>query len=84
LYWHYPLPKVHWLGGRSCGAIRKGDWKLLEFFDDGHLELYNLKDDRGERDNLAGELPQKTAELHALLKNWRTSINAILPSQSNP
>ncbi|MHC4649024.1 MAG: sulfatase/phosphatase domain-containing protein, partial [Planctomycetota bacterium] len=79
LYWHYPLAKPHFLGGRSCGAIRKGDWKLIEFFDDGHLELYNLKDDIGEKNNLAEKTPDKTKELHQLLQQWRRSIKAQLP-----
>ncbi|MHC4621572.1 MAG: sulfatase-like hydrolase/transferase [Planctomycetota bacterium] len=76
LYWHYPLVKPHFLGGRSCGAIRKGDWKLLEFFDDGRLELYNLKEDMGEKGNLAEKMPAKTRELHQLLRQWRKSIKA--------
>jgi len=70
LYWHYPLAKPHFLGGRSCGAIRKGNWKLLEFFDDGHVELYNVKDDIGEKNNLADKMPRKTRELHGLLQQW--------------
>jgi arylsulfatase A-like enzyme len=79
LYWHYPLKKPHFLGGRSCGAIRKGNWKLLEFFDDNHLELYNLKDDTAEKNNLAEEMPRKTKELHQLLRQWRKSVKAPLP-----
>jgi arylsulfatase A len=79
LCWHYPLTKPHFLGGRSCGAIRRGNWKLLEFFDDGHLELYNLKDDIGERNNLAERMPGKTKELHQLLQQWRKSLKAPLP-----
>ena len=76
LYWHYPLPKTHWLGGRSCGAVRKGNWKLLEFFDDGHLELYNLEQDIAETNNLAEKMPQKTAELLDLLRSWRKHVGA--------
>jgi arylsulfatase A-like enzyme len=84
LYWHYPLAKPHFLGGRSSGAIRKGNWKLIEFFDDGHLELYNLKDDIGEKNNLAEKMPRKTAELYELLKSWRKSANASVPKGPNP
>lgn len=76
LYWHYPLTKPHFLGGRSSGAIRKGNWKLLEFFDDRHLELYNLADDIGEKNDLAAKMPAKTMELHQLLKDWRKSLGA--------
>lgn len=84
LYWHYPLDKPHFLGGRSSGAIRQGRWKLIEFFDDSHLELYNLKDDIGETNNLAEKMPQKTTELYELLKSWRKSVvNAPVPTEPN-
>jgi arylsulfatase A-like enzyme len=83
LYWHYPLKKPHFLGGRSCGAIRKGDWKLLEFFDDGHLELYNLKEDMGEKNNLAEKMPGKTKELHQLLQQWRKSVKTPVAARLN-
>ena len=84
MYWHYPLAKPHFLGGRSSGAIRKGSWKLIEFFEDGHLELYNLKEDISEKNNFAEKMPQKSAELYELLKNWRKSANASVPKGSNP
>ncbi len=71
LYWHYPLAKPHFLGGRSSGAIRKGDWKLIEFFDTGEVELYNLGDDIGENNNLTNQMPSKAAELRKLLQQWR-------------
>jgi len=74
LYWHYPLQKTHWLGGRSSGAIRKGRWKLIEFYKDRRVELYNLKNDISEKNNLAEKIPQKTQELQDLLKKWRDSI----------
>ncbi len=78
-YWHYPLDKKHFLGGRSAGAIRKGDWKLIEFFDTGKVELYNLKDDIGESQNLAEEQPERAAKLLALLQNWRKSNDISIP-----
>lgn len=83
LYWHYPLAKPHFLGGRSCSAIRKGRWKLLEFLDDGHLELYNLKDDIGEINNLAEKMPWKTKELHQLLQQWRKSLKTPIAADFN-
>ena len=76
LYWHYPLKKRHFLGGRSTGAIRKGDWKLIEFFDDGTVELYNLANDISEKNNLADKIPPKTAELRQLLTRWRRQVGA--------
>lgn len=79
LYWHYPLQKPHFLGGRSCSAIRKANWKLLEFFDDGHLELYNLADDIGEQNDMAAKMPARTRELHELLQQWRKSVKAESP-----
>jgi len=83
LYWHYPLDRPHFLGGRSSGAICKGRWKLIEFFDDGHLELYNLEDDIGEKNNLAEEMPRKTKELHQLLQQWRRSLKTPVAADFN-
>jgi len=79
LYWHYPLDKPHFLGGRSSGAVRKGDWKLIEYFDTGQKELYNLADDISEKNNLAGTNPEKAAELKGLLKDWRKEVGAMIP-----
>lgn len=79
LYWHYPLEKPHFLGGRSAGAVRKGDWKLIEYFDTGQRELYNLADDISEKNNLASTNPQKAAELQELLKAWRKEVGAEIP-----
>jgi len=76
LYWHYPIEKPHFLGGRSAGAIRKDNFKLIEFFDTGQVELYNLADDISEQHNLALELPDKVAELQKLLAKWRTKVGA--------
>ena len=62
------------------GLIEVGDWKLMEFFEDHHLELYNLKDDIGERTNLAEKMPEKTKELHAKMLVWREAIKAPMPT----
>lgn len=94
LYWHYPLARAHFLGGRSGGAIRRGSWKLIEFFDTGKVELYNLADDIGEKKNLAGKppaggsrglgppggLPEKAAELKEALAKWRKQTGAVIPA----
>ena len=79
LYWHYPLAKKHFLGGRSSGAIRQGDWKLIEFFDDRKLELYNLADDISERTDLARQHPEEVEQLHRMLTEWRKEVSARLP-----
>jgi arylsulfatase A-like enzyme len=62
------------------GLIEVGDWKLMEFFEDGRLELYNLKDDIGETKNLAKEQPEKAKELHAKMVAWRADIKAPMPT----
>jgi arylsulfatase A-like enzyme len=76
LYWHHPLSKPHFLGGRSAGAVRQGDWKLIELFDTGEPELYNLADDPGELHNLAAARPAKAAQLKKLLADWRKATCA--------
>ena len=72
LFWHYP----HYHRTKPYGAIREGGWKLIEFFEDGELELFDLKSDPAELKNLAKEKPEKAADLHAKLKEWRVSVNA--------
>lgn len=78
LYWHYPHYSNQ--GGVPSGAIRKGDYKLIEFYEDGRLELFNLKDDIGERRNLVNKEPRKAAELRAQLDRWRKSVRAAMPA----
>lgn len=77
IYWHYPHYSNQ--GGAPGGAIRMGDWKLIEFYEDGRLELFNLKDDPGETVNLARKNAQKAREMHAKLRVWRTETNALMP-----
>ena len=76
LYWHYPLARRHFLGGRSAGAIRKSEYKLIEFFDTGEIELYDLAGDVGEKNDLAAKMPRKAAELRKALAQWRKSVGA--------
>lgn len=80
LFWHYP----HYYPTTSpVSSIRKGEWKLILFFEDSHLELYNLKEDVGEKINLARNLPGKAAELHNVLKDWHKEVGAQV-SRPNP
>ena len=81
LFWHYP----HYgnQGGSPGGAVRAGDWKLIEFYEDQRVELYNLRDDIGEKNNLAAKQPEKAAELRQRLHDWRQSVNANMP-KPNP
>ena len=80
-FWHYP----HYgnQGGTPGASVRDGDWKLIRFFEDGHEELYNLKQDIGETRNLADEKPEKRAELSAKLTAWSEEIEALIP-EPNP
>lgn len=62
--------------------IQAGDWKLMEYLEDGRLELYNLREDIGESKNLATANPAKAKELHAKLVAWRAAINAPMPAKN--
>jgi arylsulfatase A-like enzyme len=64
------------------GLIQSGPWKLMEFFEDKHLELYNLADDIGETKNLAAEMPNK--ELHTKMLAWREAVGAKIPTPNTP
>jgi arylsulfatase A-like enzyme len=78
LYWHYP----HYgnQGGRPGGAVRDGDWKLIEWFDGGLVELFNLKDDPGERKDRAKADPDRAKALQDKLAAWRSEVGAKMPS----
>lgn len=78
LFWHYP--HYHGSGGAPYGAVRLGDFKLIEWYEDMRAELYNLKDDIGERIDLAAKMPEKTAELLKLLHGWREDVKAQMPT----
>ncbi|MFO8056968.1 MAG: sulfatase [bacterium] len=79
LFWHYPLSRPHFLGGRSSGAVRHGKWKLIRFYDTGELELYDLENDMGETENLASEMPARARELAQKLANFRERTGAQIP-----
>jgi arylsulfatase A len=78
LFWHFPNYTNQ--GGRPAGAIRDGDWKLVEQYEDGSLELYNLADDVGETTSLAAKEPEKAEELRRKLHQWREQIGAQMPA----
>lgn len=77
IYWHYP----HYHPGSATpySTIRKGDFKLIHFFEDDHVELYNLKKDISEKDDLSKTEPKKVTELRKQLDDWRKSVGAQLP-----
>lgn len=81
LYWHYP----HYHGSQWTpgAAIRDGDWKLIEFYEFGDYELYNLSTDIGETTDQSAIRPDRAAELRRKLRQWQQTLNARLP-QPNP
>ncbi|MEX2381719.1 MAG: sulfatase [Opitutales bacterium] len=95
LHWHFPVYLQAYGQGnvetrdllfrtRPGAVMRLGRWKLHEYFEDGALELYDLHADIGERQNLSEILPEKTEELHGLMKDWREKTGAPVPTERNP
>src|SRR5262249_53485678 len=83
LFWHYPHHQHYQLGGTMpYGAIRSGDLKLVEFFNDMHVELYDVKNDIGEQHDLANERPKHVEELRTRLHERRRSVAAPMPTPS--
>ena len=78
LFWHYPHYSPQ--DGVPSGAVRAGDFKLIEFFEDMHVELYDLKNDIGENTDLATRMPEKAGELRKLLHAWRDAVGAQMPT----
>ena len=78
LFWHYP----HYgnQGGAPAAAIRRGDWKLIEWLEDGRVELFHLAADLGEQHDLAAREPDRVAALRAELHAWQQSVGAIQPT----
>lgn len=80
VFWHYP----HYgnQGGTPGSSVRYGKWKLIEFFEDMHTELYDLESDPSEARNLADINPDKRDELRQMLHSWRESICAKIPKKN--
>jgi arylsulfatase A len=78
LYWHYP----HYAnqGSRPGGAVRDGDWKLIEFYDTERRELFNIARDVSESQNLSEQEPQQVARLVSMLGDWRKKVDAQMPA----
>jgi len=78
IFWHYP----HYgnQGGTPGSSVRQGDFKLIEFFEDGHVELYDLRRDPSESLNLAQTHPDLCSEMLDLLHEWQASVEAKIPS----
>lgn len=80
IYFHYPNYAFHG-ENRLGGAIREGDYKLIEWYDDGSVELYNLADDIGEKFDLAGERPDLADAMKAKLDRWLDEMDARMPRE---
>jgi arylsulfatase A-like enzyme len=81
IYWHYP----HYgnQGGRPGSCLRAGNYKLIETFEDNAVELYNLRDDIGEKKDLSASMPEKADELRKMLHSWHTAVDAKM-MEPNP
>lgn len=90
LFWHFPAYLQKYQGMQQqfrttpVSVIRQGDWKLLEFFEDGHQELYNTRLDIGESKELSGSHPDKVQELSQALHRWQKLVQAAIPTELNP
>ena len=67
-------------GGAPGAAIRRGNWKLIEWIEDQQVELFDLSRDVGEKTNLAAQEPQRVAALRAELKAWQSEVGAQFPT----
>ena len=81
IYWHYP----HYAnqGGTPGSSVRCGDYKLIEFYEDGSIELYDLGEDVSEEHNLVESEPELAARLQRMLAEWRERVKAKIP-EPNP
>ena len=96
LFWHFPIYLEAQIKGgddstqdplfrtRPGSSVRLGDWKLIQYFENNDLELYNLKEDIGEKINRAGTDPKKRNKLLKILEKWRKETNAPVPGGLNP
>ncbi len=78
LCWHYP--HYHAGGDAPYSAIRRGNWRLIEFHDDAPPELYDLKRDLGETTNLVATHPKEYKKLRGTLHAWRETVDAQMPT----
>ena len=78
IFWHFPQYSNHGMQSPG-GAVRLGDYKLLEYFENDTLQLFNLKEDIGELNDLSQSEPGKADELISLLHSWREEVSAQMP-----
>ena len=78
IYFHYPHYAFH-RGNRMGAVIRAGDYKMIKYYDDQSVVLYDMRKDIGETSDLSTEMPEKVAELRRLLEAWLKETNAAMP-----
>jgi len=99
IFWHYPLylqgngynlvvpihgtDRLYWRA-TPCSVIRKGDWKLIQYFESGKIELFNLNKDLEEQWELSKSHPEKAEDLLHELKQWQRNTHAVIPTTLNP
>lgn len=79
LYFHYPH---YYETTTPVSAVRSGDWKLLEYLEDGRAELFNLRDDESEQSDVSAGRPEVVAKLKGQLHDWRESVKAQMPTKN--
>lgn len=82
IFWHFPHYSNHGMQSPG-GAVRCGDFKLLEYYENNAVQLFNLKDDIGEQHDLSASEPEKVKELQEMLRNWRKQVDAKM-MEPNP
>lgn len=80
IFWHYP----HYSADTPSAAVRDGPWKLIEWYEDGEIKLFNLGDDLGETRNVSDQHPETTARLLGQLTAWRQDVGAKMPTRREP
>ncbi len=81
VFWHSPTSRPYSTGDTDSSAVRIGNYKLLEWYNADRVELYDLSKDIGEQNDLSKKMPEKTAEMLAVLRGWRKEINAHTRAQ---
>ena len=95
LIFHFPIYLQKYSNGNDEGrdvifrtrpgsSIISGNWKLIQYFEDNAMELYNLQEDIGEKNNVYNSHPEKASELYKKLDDWRLKTNAPIPTELNP
>mgnify|MGYP001812295205 CR=1 FL=1 len=82
IYWHVPHYSNHGMQSPG-GAVRVGDFKLLEYFEKGNVQLFDLRQDISEQNDLSQVMPEKVAQLRSMLHDWRKGVSAQ-SMQPNP